>query len=187
MEGGASSDIEEPQTFLIRPDHGQDVAGESEAFSPETPLRSRVGVAVAAWAGARSGTDRFRLRAKFGSSRGSRRWGRLSTGGRGGRLFRPIAQRDGLETLAGFNIPKAHLLAVVGQRREHSAAGPELDPPGRPGGELGAGLHVAEHQEFHGLIPELGRRQCPILIERDGFLGIGDLLKQVQTLGPAVG
>src|SRR5271166_6369892 len=133
MEGGACSDIEEPQTFLIRADHGQDVAGEREPISPEASLRSRVRVAIAAWAGARSGTDRFRLRAKFGPSRGSCRWGRLSTGDRRGRLFRPAAQRDGLEPLAGFNIPETHFLAVVGERREHSTAGPELNTPGRPG------------------------------------------------------
>src|SRR5271166_1663370 len=145
MEGGACSDIEEPQTFLIRADHGQDVAGEREPISPEASLRSRVRVAIAAWAGARSGTDRFRLRAKFGPSRGSCRWGRLSTGDRRGRLFRPAAQRADLEPLAGIHIPEAHLPARGGEPREHRNPRPKPHTPGSAGFELGAGLRVAEN------------------------------------------
>ena len=188
MEGGACSDIEEPQTFLIRADHGQDVAGESEAIaiSPEASLRSRVRVAVAAWAGARSGTDRFRLRARFGLSRGSCRWGRLSTGDRRGRLFRPVAQPDGLNRWRDSTFQRLTSWSSSDTPRAQYRRA-ELYTPGRPGLELGAGLHVAENQEFHGLIPKLCRRQCPILIEGDGFLGIRDFLEQVQPLGPAAG
>ena len=104
MEGRASSDIEESQTFIIRADHGQDVAGQSKAISPPQKRRcgAGLGLPLPPATRARSGTDRFRLRASLGPSRGSRRCGRLTTGGRRGRLFRPIAQRDGLEVAGGI-------------------------------------------------------------------------------------